>query len=174
MTVPTSAESTAFFSTQSITRPANTTAYDASDLIGERDAATPANAGNAIIVLPGIGPAGGTVLMRKMRLEIEALSVPSGMTSFRVHLFNASPTAILDNAPFVGVVAADTKKYLGYVTLGTVADLGAMLAAGATEINEEFTLAAGDTSLYALVETVGGFTPASETVFTLESHATAL
>jgi hypothetical protein len=174
MSVPMTTASAAYFATQSFTRPDNTTAYDASDLIGAWDVAIIANAGDAIIELPNIGPAGGVILMRKMKLKIEELAVPSGMTSFKVHLFNASPTAILDNAAFVGVVLADKSKYLGYVTLGSATDMGAQLEAKATEINEEYRLADGSTSLFALIETVGGFTPAGLTVFTIEAISIAV
>lgn len=151
-------------------RPNNTTAYDASDLIGIADAGTPANAGSAIHELANVGPyAGAVIKVNKVALKFDILSVPAGMTTFKIHLFNASPTVILDNDPWVGVVLADREEFLGTITLGAAADLGSQVRSVVTAVNEEFKLAEGSTSLFALIETVGGFTPAASTAITLEA-----
>lgn len=47
-------------------------------------------------------------------------------TNFRLHLFNAAPTVIADDAAFV-VALADRSKYLGMIDLGVPIDLGSTL-----------------------------------------------
>lgn len=44
-------------------------------------------------------------------------------SAFRLHLFNAAPTVIADDANF-NVVSADISKYLGFIDLGIAIDLG--------------------------------------------------
>ena len=155
-----------------VTRPANTTAYTAGDVCGAADTATPANAGSAIIELTKVGPPGQVVLLRTMLLRIAATAVPSGMTTFKVWLFNASPTAVLDNAAWPGILTADRAKYTGInVDLSAAADDGEQVNASAFEINKEVKLAEGSSSLFAIVQTIGAFTPASGTVNTLQLTA---
>lgn len=44
-------------------------------------------------------------------------------SAFRLHLFNAAPTVIADDAAFT-VASADISKYLGFIDLGIAIDLG--------------------------------------------------
>ena len=149
-----------------ITRPSNTTTYNAGDVIGIADAGTPANAGSAIITLPSIGPSGGYVVVQSVRLFIASTSVPSGMGGFRLHLYTASPTAILDNAPF-DLVSGEVANYAGYVDLPTPQDFGSTLFAQADYPGTLIKLATASTSLFCELETRGGFTPASGTAYNL-------
>lgn len=149
-----------------ITRPSNTTAYTAGDVIGVADSGTAANAGDAIITLSNIGPSGGYVLLQSVRLMIGASSVPAGMGAFRLHLYMASPTAILDNAAF-DLVAGDVGKYAGYIDLPAPQDLGSILVTQADYCGTAIKLDAASTTLYAELETRGAFTPASGTLFDL-------
>jgi hypothetical protein len=149
-----------------ITRPSNTTAYTAGDVIGVADSGTPANAGSAIITLPSIGPSGGYVLVQSVRLMIGLTSVTSGMTGFRLHLYMASPTAILDNAAF-DLVSGDVANYAGFIDLPTPQDLGSMLVTQVDYPGTLVKLAANSTSLFAELETCGGYQPASGTAYDL-------
>lgn len=144
-------------------RPSNITTYTAGDVIGIADAGTPANAGSAIHEFTSIGPAGGSILITAADLRIDVAAVPSGMTSFRLHLYDAPPTAILDNAAW-DLPAGDRTAYLGYIDIGTIVDVGSTLYVQADQINKQFKLAAGSTSLYGQLVTNGGFTPGSATV----------
>lgn len=143
-----------------ITRPSNTTAYTAGDVIGSADSGTPANAGSAIHTLANIGPSGGSVFLTTIDLMIFLGAIPSGMTSFRLHLYNASPTAILDNAAW-DLPSGDRANYIGYVDLGTVLDLGSTLFVQSDSINKHVKLADGSTSLFCQLVTNGGYTPTS-------------
>jgi hypothetical protein len=157
---------TAFRSVVTITRPSNTTAYTAGDVIGVADGTTPANAGSAIITLSNVGPSGGFVLLQSVRLMIGNSSVPAGMGAFRLHLYMESPTAILDNAA-LDLVSGDVGKYAGYIDLPTPQDFGSILMTQADYPGTLVKLAAGSTSLFAELETRGTYTPASGTLYDL-------
>lgn len=156
----------AYRATVSITRPSNTTAYTAGDVIGIADAGTPANAGSAIHTLSSIGPSAGYVIVQSVELLIGSTSVPSGMGAFRLHLYTASPTAILDNAA-LDLVSGEVANYVGYVDLPTPQDLGSTLYSQADYPGRLIKLASASTTLYAELETRGAYTPASGTVYTL-------
>jgi hypothetical protein len=149
-----------------VTRPSNTTAYTAGDVIGIADGTTPANAGSAVITLSSIGPSGGYVLLQSVRLLIGNTSVPSGMAGFRLHLYMESPTATLDNAAF-DLVAGDVGKYAGYIDLPTPQDFGSTLVTQADYCGTAIKLASASTTLYAELETRGAYTPASGTAYDL-------
>ena len=149
-----------------VTRPSNTTAYTAGDVIGIADAGTAANAGSAIITLSDVGPSGGYVLLQSVRLLIGNTSVPAGMGAFRLHLYMESPTAILDNAAF-DLVAGDVGKYAGYIDLPTPQDFGSTLVTQADYCGTAIKLASASTTLYAQLETRGAYTPASGTAYDL-------
>jgi hypothetical protein len=142
-----------------ITRPSNTTAYTAGDVVGD-------TGGSAIITLPSSGPSGGYVLVQSVRLLIGNTSVPSGMAGFRLHLYTASPTAIADNAAF-DLVSGEVANYAGYVDLPTPQDLGSTLFAQADYPGTLIKLASASTTLYAELETRGAYTPASATLYDL-------
>lgn len=157
---------TNYEATVTFTRPSNTTPYDALDVIGAADAGTPANAGDARFELTNIGPAGGYVFLTDVLHRIDVAALPSGMGAFRLHFFNAQPTAILDNAAF-NLVAADRAKYLGFVQINTPDDLGDTLWSENVQRNKRVKLADGLTSLWVELQTLNGYTPTSAAVKTL-------
>jgi hypothetical protein len=158
--------STAFRAAVTIARPDNTTGYTAGDVIGIADSGTPANAGSAIHTLSSIGPAGGYILVQSVRLMIGLNSVTSGMGAFRLHLYTASPTAILDNAAF-DLVSGEVGSYAGFIDLPAPQDFGSILMTQADYPGTLIKLAAGSSTLYAELETKGTFTPASGTLYDL-------
>jgi hypothetical protein len=155
-----------------ITRPANTTAYTAGDVYGVADVSVAANAGSAIHEFTNAGPAGGSIWVTAADLKVYLDAVPASMTSYRLDLYDASPTAILDNAAF-SLVAGDRTKHLGYIDLGSPVDRGATLAVQ-TDVGKAFKLATGSTSLFGLITTNGGYTPASAEVLKVRLDAVAL
>jgi hypothetical protein len=158
--------STAFRAAVTIARPDNTTGYTAGDVIGIADSGTPANAGSAIHTLSNIGPAGGYILVQSVRLMIGLSAVTSGMGAFRLHLYTASPTAILDNAAF-DLVSGDVGSYAGFIDLPAPQDFGSILMTQVDYPGTLIKLAAGSSTLYAELETKGAFTPASGTLYDL-------
>lgn len=166
-----SSPSVGYTSSISFTRPENTTGYGAGDVLGIADAGTPANAGSAIHTLAAVGPSGGQILITDVSLLIGLTAVTSGMTSFRLHLYSASPTAILDNAVW-DLPSGDRANYLGYVDLGTPVDVGSTLFVQQTGVNKSVKLTTA--ALFAQLVTNGAYTPASATPYVVKVHSVAV
>lgn len=143
----------AYRSTATITRPSNTTAYTAGDVVGD-------TGGSAILTLASAGPSGGFVLIQSMSLVFSDSTVPSGMGAFRIHLYSASPTAVADNAPF-DLASGERASYLGFVDLAAPQDLGSTIYTQVDYPGRLVKLAAASTSLFAEIETRGAYTPVS-------------
>lgn len=143
----------AYRSTVSITRPSNTTAYTAGDVVGD-------TGGSAILTFANVGPSGGFVLLQSISLVFSDSTVPSGMGAFRVHLYSASPTAIADNAAF-DLVSGERATYMGYIDLPTPQDLGSTIYTQVDYPGRLVKLAAASTSMYVEIETRGAYTPVS-------------
>ena len=148
----------AYRSTVSFNRPSDTTAYAAGDVIGSGT--------SAIHTLSAAGPSGGYVLIQSISMATHDTSVPSGMSSFRIHFYNANPSAIADNAVF-NLETADHGKYLGYVDLPTPQDFGSSIYTQTDYSGRLIKLATGDTRLFIEIETKGAFTPVSAVTFDL-------
>jgi hypothetical protein len=155
----------AFESVASFTRPANTTAYTALDVVGAADTVTPANAGSAILTFSEASRAERVVQILSADLSIALTSVPSGMTSFKLHLYSETPTnAILDNAAF-STATADRQNYLGSINFSIgVIDAG-FLYASVDYIGRTIKTPTAD--IYGVLQTIGAFTPASGTGYTV-------
>jgi hypothetical protein len=147
----------AYRSIVSFARPSDTTAYAAGDVVGTA-------AGSAIHTLSGVGPAGGYVVVQSASLFINTSSVPAGMGAFRLHFYSSSPSAIADNAAFT-LSSGDTASYMGYADLSAPQDLGDVIYSQADYIGRQLKLASGQTSLFAQLETRGGYTPAGSTTY---------
>lgn len=150
--LPVGVATSAYVSQPTITRPANTTAYTANDVVG------------GAVEFTSVGPSGGSVLFTSADLRINVASIPSGMTSFRLHLYNVTPpSALADNAAW-DLPSGDRASYLGFVDLGTPVDLGSTLfvqvPTGSLTLSSA-KLASGSTSLFGYLVTIGGFTPAA-------------
>jgi len=144
-----------------ITRPANVTTYTAGDVIGT------GTGDDAIITLSNIGPSAGFVLVQSIELVIGISAVPTGMTSFRLHFYNAKPNAAADNSVF-DLGSADRSKYVGYIDLPAPVDLGSTCFTQIDYPGKLFKLDTASTSLFCELQTIGGFTPgANSEVYSL-------
>lgn len=80
----------AYESSATITRAANTTIYNASapnfDVYG------------SLFQLQNIGEAGKGIFLSYFEISLDLSAVPQGMTSFAVQLYPTEPTAIADNS----------------------------------------------------------------------------
>jgi hypothetical protein len=152
----------AYKSKPTITRPANTTAYAAGDVVG------------GAFEFPTIGPFSGDVLITTASLRIDVAAIPSGMTSFTLHLYDVTPpSAILDNAAW-DLPSGDRANYLGKIDLGSPADLGSTLRVQVDQVNTQLRLRGGY-SVWAYLVTNGGFTPAGNSeVYVPTLHSVAL
>ena len=151
--------SAGFRSVATITRPSNTTAYTAGDVVGD-------TGGSAIVTLASAGPSGGFVLLQSASLVFSDSTVPSGMGSFRIHLYSASPTAIADNAAF-DLVSGERDTYMGFIDLPTPQDFGSTVYTQTDYIGRLVKLAAASSSVFAEIETRGAYTPVSASTVSL-------
>jgi hypothetical protein len=132
-----------------VTRPANTTPYTAGDVVG------------GAITFPSMGPSAGHVLLTSCDLRVDIAAIPSGMTSFRLYLYSATPpSALADNAAW-DLPSGDRASYIGYIDLGAPLDLGSTLFTQVDQINKQCKLGTSETALYGYLVTTGGFTPAA-------------
>lgn len=143
----------AYRTTATITRPSNTTAYAAGDVVGD-------TGGSAIISLTAAGPTAGFVMIQSVSLVFSDSAVPSGMSGFRLHLYSASPTAIADNAAF-DLVSGERATYMGFIDLPTPVDFGSSLYTQTDYPGRLIKLAAASTTLFTELETRGAYTPVS-------------
>lgn len=138
------------------TRPADTNAYAAGDVIGTATGST------AAIEFTNIGTAGSISIITEVTLRIDVTAVPSGMTTFRLHLYNVTPPSALgDNAAW-DLPSGDRSSYLGYLDIGTPVDVGSTLYVQSdptTRPNKPVKLLS--TSLFGYLVTIGGYTPSS-------------
>lgn len=152
-------------SSNSFTRPADTTAYASGDLV-----ANSTTAGSVVAV--SIGNVAfndqGSAIIRRVALRKSGTSTTSA--SFRVHLFKAAPSTVTngDNGAFSVSGVAD---YIGAcdVTVGQAFTDGA-IGFGVPNTGSEFMvrLAGGSAQkIYALIEARAAYTPSSAEVFTL-------
>jgi hypothetical protein len=136
------------------TRPNNATAYTAGDVVG----------GDNDWVFDALGEADMIYLM-SVRLLIEAASVPAGMSTFKLHLYNAATAVQLtDNAPQT-FLTADKDKYLASISLNGPTDKGEFLWSRTDGLNVPISLVAG--KVYGRLETDAGYTPTALTVKTI-------
>jgi hypothetical protein len=149
-----------------ITRPANVTAYAAGAVIGT-------GAGDdAILTLASIGPSGGFIILQSIELILGISAVPSGMTSFRLHLYSSKPGTAAANASAMDVTSADRAAYIGYIDLPAPVDLGSTCFTQIDYPGKLIKLASGSTSLFLELQTIGGFTPAANSeVYSLRVKA---
>lgn len=135
----------AFNSQRTVTRPANTTAYTAGDVLG------------GAITFYGMGNVAGHIIITYASLRADVAAIPAGMTSFRLHLYTATPpSAIADNAAW-DLPAGDRANYLGYIDIGSPADFGATLFVQNDGLSMQIPC---DGDLYGYLVTNGAFTPA--------------
>jgi hypothetical protein len=146
----------------SFTRPADTNAYASGDLVANSTVA-----GSVVaMTLTAARVAAGSFLLRRIKLHKSGTSVTNA--SFRVHFFRAAPATITngDNGVFSVSGVAD---YLGAMDVAIDrAFTDGAVGFGVPMIGSELSVKlASGTSIRALIEARGAYTPVSEEVFTL-------
>lgn len=151
------ANGNAFRSVKTFSRPADTTAYAAGDVIGA------SGASGATLQLPLVGPVGGVALISACRLRMSGTALPSGIGAFRLHLFSASPASAADNAAFV-TTAGEMPSYIDYIDIPAPELIGGnFIARTVSYVGIPFQLVSS--SLWAELVTVNAFTPVSAASF---------
>lgn len=162
-TVPVGQVSSAYDVSTSFTRPSDTTAYAANDIVGATAAA---------LTFSTVGPSAGSILITGADLEIDINAIPSGMTGFKLHLYSVTPpSAAADNAA-MNVPSGDRASWLGCIDLDPPVDYGDTIGSKTTNINAQIKLAG--TNLYGYLVTNGGFTPTSAAVHKITLHTMAV
>ena len=147
-------------SSVTITRPDNTTAYGAGDVFGSDPAAN--------IEFENVVPTpGGHLYITDLKLVVALSAVPAGMAAWTLHLYDAEPTAIVDNAAWT-LLAADASKYLGSIAITAPTDLGGALVTWEKGINMKRKCAEDVSSIFGVLVTDAGYTPTSEEEITLQ------
>lgn len=145
-----------------LTRPANTTAYTAGDVVGPAAAA---------IDFGAYGLVGGSVLVRSAQLLIESSALISGEAGYDLHLYNTTPpSALADNAPFT-LASGDWPYYLGKVSFAAPTVIGAALVAQLDGINRQVGIGFSNQDLFGYLVTVGAYTPTSARKYNVTLHA---
>jgi hypothetical protein len=152
---------------QSAARPSDNAPYLAGDIIGTATGST------AAITFSLLGNIGKVIRITGSRLEIDVAAIPSGMTSFRLHLYNITPPSALgDNAPW-DLPDIDRAAYLGYVDLGAPVDVGSTLYVQQTGLDYDFLMGA-TTSLFGYLVTNGAYTPTSAAVKSITLYSLSM
>jgi len=141
--------SEAFVSNPTVTRPNDTTAYTAGDVVG----------GVITFQNAALG-GGGNIFVNFVSLLWNLNAIPSGMTTFRLHLYNVTPPSNLADNVAWDLPAGDRAAYLGYIDLGAPVDVGASLYV--QTVGPSLTMqqvSAISSSLYGYMVTGGGYTP---------------
>ena len=147
------------------TRPADTTAYAALDAIS--DSTTAPNDLEFTGLAAGIG--GGARITKVKVLTDQATNT----SAYRIHLFSSAPTPINDNSAQT-LLYANRASWLGSITTSAAAPEGTGSTAAwavSSGLNFPFKCADGSKTIYGMLETVGGFTPASGQKFYIELTA---
>jgi hypothetical protein len=139
------------------TRPANTTAYTASDAVSNSASAP------AALTFPNL-TRGNTKSAYIVKASI-ATDLKTCTARFRLHLFNgaSAPTAINDNDAQT-LLYANRASYVGSIDFAGMTTEDATNSTGAFAFNLNPRLpfvTSGSTSLYGLLEALDAFTPAS-------------
>ena len=143
----------------SFTRPANTTQYAAGDLVANH-----ATAGN-VVALSFVNAApfpGGELIITGVQIMKSGVAVANA--AFRVHLFAAAPTVTNGDNGALAITNGRAKGYIGRVDV-TVAQALGDGAHGRAAAAIQFDAAKGFKNLYALVEALDTYTPASAEIF---------
>lgn len=137
----------------SFTRPANTTAYAAGDVVNGDGVLVP--------IALSIGGGKGEICQVVLTKSGEVLT----LSTFRVHFFSASFATDADNAIFTKL-HANRATYLGFVDLPIMVNDGTGSGAAFTK-DDDVRIPFGGETVYAVITAVGAYTPASAEVFHL-------
>lgn len=150
----------AYRSQVTITRPADTTAYAAGDVVG-----ISTSAGGAVLTFTNAGPESDHLVLTDASLMVNLSAVPAGMTSFRLHLYASAPASNLADNDAWDLAAADRSAYLGFIDIGSPADFGSTLWCEVNGVNKRILMADGAssmvTTLWGYLVTNGAYTPGS-------------
>ena len=163
--VPTKGAKTSVSATNA--RPADANAYSAKDAIAE------ATSGATVWTFSNVArvAGGGGYIVKAQILTDQTTNTET----FRLHLFNAAPTALQDNAQCTAPLFANASSYIGTINFPACKTEGTGATAAYANLTPNTSsgdvpmafVTNADANLYGLLETPNGFTPASAQNFTI-------
>lgn len=149
-----------------VTRPSDTTAYTALDVLG------PTGGGTSGIDFNLAAVSGSNIMITGVALERDVAALISGEAAYSLYLYNVTPpSALADNSPF-DLSAGDRASFLGKINIPTPVDEVSTLYIEVNGINKQVKLSG--THIFAYLVTVGAYTPASATVLKITLNAVQL
>ncbi|QIG70499.1 hypothetical protein PP744_gp036 [Rhizobium phage RHph_N38] len=147
--------------TATITRPTDTAAYTALDVLGD------ATAGHGKLTFANVNRAGGgPVIITGVTARFDNNVAPT--SSFRLHLFSSLPsTSLADNAAF-DLASGDRDAYLGWVDIPAPSLLGSTAVAQALNVGLQVKLPGTD--IYGYMQTITGYTPGNGITYKFTLH----
>lgn len=145
----------------SFTRPNDTTAYASGDLVANNT-----TAGSVVPMSLSLNNSfpGGQTRITRVRLSKNSVGVTNA--AFRVHLYAGVPTVTNgDNGAWVSTQAANWLGAIDITAMTAFSDGAA--GNGAATAGSELLLRLSATSLTALLEARGAYTPVAQEIFTL-------
>lgn len=139
-----------------ITLDAGVAAHSALDVVS--------TAAGEVMEFASLGSAGDLVCIMGTMVKYSANALPTAHAGYRLHLYNASPTAIADNAAY-NVPTADLAKYIGFIPLSTMVDVGDTCSVKDNNVN--FTTKLVGTGLFGILQCIAAETPAANAVLTI-------
>lgn len=150
--------------TASFTRPSDTTAYAAQDVVSNSTSAP------SVLTFSAAAQAnGGTGLILSAR-HMKSSAAITGAT-YRLHLYRVAPTAINDNSPFT-LLYANRANRIGFIdfnhqTGGTGSDASNALT---TFVNLPFVCDAASANIFGILTVTSAYTPTSAEQHFIELH----
>jgi hypothetical protein len=136
----------------SFDRPGDTTPYSIGDVVS--------SAGSSYVTFSGLTTPGEDVYITNAAIAIQSSTVPAGMGSFKVHFYSSAPSGLTDNGAF-SLSASSIDSYQGYTEISSPVALGDYIYRANETVNLQPALASGSSSLYVIIQTNNGWTPAS-------------
>jgi hypothetical protein len=142
----------------SFTRPADTTAYTASDTISNSTSSP------SLLTFTTNTPTQGYIT----RVRLMSNNVAMTGVLFRLHLYNLVPTAINDNSPFT-LLYTNASKKIGVIDLPSTVTEGTGSDSIRTQnITDRIPFINTGSIIYGILETLTAFTPTSAQQFYVE------
>jgi len=143
-------------SSATITLAAGTDAHDALDVVS--------TAAGAVMEFVSVGVANDLICVMGSRVKYAVNALPTAHAGYRLHLYKAAPTAIADDAAF-NVPATDLAKYIGYIPVSSLVDVGDNCISQDNNVN--YTCKLAGTSLFGILQCIAAETPAASAVYTI-------
>lgn len=140
------------------TRPADTTAYAANDVVGDATVWT-------FATLARISAGSGYVVKARLITDNNAVTA-----RFRLHLFASSVVAIADNSPYTALWAqrADRLGYIDFAAMNTEGTGSTSASSLNATVRLPYVCGANLRTIYGILETLDAFTPTSAQNFFIE------